>query len=98
MRKTGSRDPRESLEASVRAASSIDVNTFSIRFGSRRNQRAVHQKIRSMTTVSPIIDTIKIGHIMGPPLWNLSIKQLLPTRPPLDSEAGERIWAVAREG
>ena|SRR5436305_6798958 len=98
MRKTGSRDPRESLEASVRSPFSIAVNTFSIRFGSRRNQRAVHQKIRSMTTVSPIIDTIKIGHIMGPPLWNLSINQLLPTRPPLGSAAGEGLWAVAGAG
>jgi hypothetical protein len=42
-----------------------------------------------MTTVSPIIDTIKIGHIMGPPLWNLSINQLLPTSPPLGSAAAE---------
>ncbi|PYJ74839.1 MAG: hypothetical protein DME77_10715 [Verrucomicrobia bacterium] len=37
---------------------------------------------------------------MGPPLWNLSINQLLPTRPPLDfsSAAGEGLWAVAGAG
>src|SRR5205809_4914857 len=83
MRKTGSREPRESLEASAVSPCSIAVNTFSMRFGSRRNQRPPHQKIRSITTVSPMIDTIKIGHMIGPPLWNLSINQLLPGRPPL---------------
>jgi hypothetical protein len=81
MRKTGSRDPRESLEASVVSPFSIAVKTFSIRLGSRRNQRPVHQKIRSITTVSPIIDTIRIGHMIGPPLWNWSINQLLPFSP-----------------
>ncbi len=91
MRKTGSRDPRESLEASVTSPFSIAVNTFSIRLGSRRNQRPVHQKIRSITTVSPMIDTIKIGHMIGPPLWNLSINQLLPKRP--GSAAGEAAGA-----
>src|SRR5437667_211105 len=89
MRKTGSRDPRESLEASATSFCSIAVNTFSIRLGSRRNQRPVHQKIRSITTVSPMIDTIKIGHMIGPPLRNLSINQLLPSTPPLASAAGE---------
>src|SRR5881275_115596 len=92
MRKTGSRDPRESLEASVTSPFSIAVNTFSIRLGSRRNQRPVHQKIRSITTVSPMIDTIKIGHMIGPPLWNLSINQLLPKRPV--SAAGEAAGAA----
>src|SRR5436305_8917053 len=82
MRKTGSRDPRESREASVVSPCSIAVNTFSIRFGSRRNQRPLHQKIRSITTVSAIIDTMRIGHITGPPLWNLSINQL-PARKPV---------------
>src|SRR4029077_5284912 len=93
MRKTGSRDPRESLEASATSPFSIAVNTFSIRFGSRRNQRPPHQKIRSITTVRPMIDTIKIGHIMGPPLRNLSINQLLPSTPPLvfSSAAGEGV-------
>src|SRR5207302_9705772 len=83
MRKTGSRDPRESREASAVSPCSIAVNTFSMRFGSRRKQRPPHQKIRSITTVSPMIDTIKIGHMIGPPLWNLSINQLLPSTPPL---------------
>src|SRR5204863_3791826 len=92
MRKTGSRDPRESLEASATSFCSIAVNTFSIRLGSRRNQRPVHQKIRSITTVSPMIDTIKIGHMIGPPLWNLSINQLLPKRPV--SAAGEAAGAA----
>src|SRR6059036_800342 len=93
MRKTGSRDPRESLEASATSPFSIAVNTFSIRLGSRRNQRPVHQKIRSITTVSPMIDTIKIGHMIGPPLWNLSINQLLPKRPV--SAAGEAAGGAA---
>ena len=93
MRKTGSRDPRESLEASATSPCSIAVNTFSIRLGSRRNQRPVHQKIRSITTVSPMIDTIKIGHMIGPPLWNLSINQLLPKRPV--SAAGEAAGGAA---
>src|SRR6266446_3395404 len=81
MRRTGSRDPRESREASSVSPFSIAVNTFSMRLGSRRNQRPVHQKIRSITTVRPMIDTIKIGHMIGPPLWNLSINQL-PERTP----------------
>src|SRR5205809_6680522 len=93
MRRTGSRDPRESREASVVSPFSIAVNTFSIRLGSRRNQRPVHQKIRSITTVSPMIDTIKIGHMIGPPLWNLSINQLLPKRPV--SAAGEAAGGAA---
>src|SRR6266481_1512717 len=93
MRKTGSRDPRESLDASATSPFSIAVNTFSIRLGSRRNQRPVHQKTRSITTVSPMIDTIKIGHMIGPPLWNLSINQLLPKRPA--SAAGEAAGGAA---
>src|SRR5881227_375712 len=99
MRRTGSRDPRESLEASVVSPFSIAVNTFSMRFGSRRNQRPPHQKHRSMTTVSAMIDTIRIGHITGPPLWNLSINQL-PARKPVacsgvGEAAGEGLIAVA---
>src|SRR5215469_7241492 len=82
MRRTGSRVPRERLEASVVSPFSIAVNTFSIRFGSRRNHRPVHQKHRSITTVSAMIDTIRMGHITGPPLWNLSINQL-PARKPV---------------
>src|SRR6266480_4887511 len=77
MRKTGSRDPRESLEASAISPFSIAVKTFSIRLGSRRNQRPVHQKTRSITTVRPMMDTIRIGHIIGPPFLKLSIRKLL---------------------
>src|SRR6266581_8132385 len=77
MRKTGSREPRESLEASAMSPFSIAVNTFSIRLGSRRNQRPVHQKTRSITTVRPMIDTIRIGHMIGPPFRKLSISQLV---------------------
>ena len=77
MRKTGSREPRESLEASAISLFSIAVKTFSIRLGSRRNQRPVHQKTRSITTVSPMIDTIRIGHMIGPPFRKLSIKKLV---------------------
>src|SRR5438094_7660703 len=99
MRKTGSRDPRESREASVVSPFSIAVNTFSIRLGSRRNQRPPHQKIRSITTVSPMIDTIKIGHMIGPPLWNLSINQLLPSTPPLGcASAGAGAAGAAAAG
>src|SRR6266567_1975581 len=76
MRKTGSREPRESREASVTSPVSIAVNTFSISLGSRRNQRRPHQKMRSITTVSPTIDTIRIGHMIGPPLRKLSMRKL----------------------
>src|SRR5467141_1824113 len=94
MRKTGSRDPRESLDASAKSPLSIAVNTFSIRFGSRRNQRPVHQKIRSITTVSPMIDTMRIGHMMGPPLRKLSMRKL-PANMPVAfvSAAGEAVAA-----
>src|SRR5438132_5232738 len=100
MRKTGSRDPRESLEASAISTCSIAVHTFSVRFGSLRNQRPVHQKIRSITTVSPMIDMMRIGHMIGPPLRKLSINQLVPTRPPLGfcSAAGAGLPAVAGAG
>jgi hypothetical protein len=43
IRSTGSRESRESLEASAVSPFSIAVKTFSIRFGSRRNQRPPHQ-------------------------------------------------------
>src|SRR5205809_339358 len=100
MRRTGSRDPRESREASVVSTFSIAVNTFSIRLGTRRNQRPVHQKIRSINTVSPMIDTIKIGHMIGTPLWNLSINQLLPSTPPVGfaSAVGYGLSAVVGAG
>src|SRR5438093_2095189 len=103
MRKTGSREPRESLEASVVSPCSIAVNTFSMRFGSRRNHRPPHQKHRSITTVSAMIDTIRIGHITGPPWWNLLINQL-PARKPVGcasaagETAGDGLVAVAAAG
>src|SRR5437763_6717868 len=77
IRNTGSRDPRERREASATSPVSIAVKTFSIRFGSRRIQRPVHQKIRSSTTATPMIDTIKIGHMIGPPLWKFSRMKLV---------------------
>src|ERR1044071_200033 len=100
MRKTGSRDPRESLEASATSPCSIAVNTFSIRFGSLRNQRPLHQKTRSITTVSPTIDTIRIGHMIGPPLRKLSINQLVPITPPLgfSSATGEGLPGLVGAG
>src|SRR3989442_9778555 len=82
MRKTGSRESRESLEASATSPTSMAVNTFSIRFGSRRNQRPVHQKILSIRTVSPMMETMRIGHMIGPPLRKLSIKKLPLSMPP----------------
>src|SRR6266516_4753192 len=103
MRQTGSREPRASLEASAVSPFSIAVKTFSMRFGSRRNQRPPHQKIRSITTVSPMIDTIKIGHMMGPPLWKLSINQFLARKPVgcasgLGEAAGEAVAAAGAAG
>src|SRR5437016_10129864 len=87
MRRTGSRESRDKREASATSPTSMAVNTFSIRFGSRRNQRPVHQKIRSITTVKAQIDASRIGNIIGPPLWYFSISQFpLPA-----SEAGEAL-------
>src|SRR6476661_5073289 len=83
MRRTGSRESRERREASATSPTSIAVKTFSIRFGSRRNQRPDHQKTRSITTVKPMIETIRIGHMMGPPLRKLSMKKLPVTAGPL---------------
>src|SRR5439155_1623121 len=77
MRKTGSREPRASFEASLMSLVSSAVKTFSIRFGSRRNQRAPHQKQRSITTVSPMMETIRIGHMIGPPAWKFRMKKFL---------------------
>lgn len=53
-----------------------------------------------MTTVSAMIDTMRIGHITGPPLWNLSISQLLPTAPPQGpaAAAGEAAAVAAGDG
>src|SRR5712692_682554 len=76
MRRTGSRESRDSRDASATSPTSIAVKTFSIRFGSRRNQRPLHQKIRSITTVKPTIETIRIGHMTGPPRLNLSMRKL----------------------
>src|SRR5256885_1569807 len=75
MRRTGSREPRDSFEASSRSPVSIAVKTFSTRFGSRRNQRAPHQKQRSITTVKPTIETIRIGHMIGPPALKFRMKK-----------------------
>src|SRR5438128_231028 len=83
MRSTGSREPRHSRDASATSPTSIAVKTFSMRLGSLRNHRPAHQKMRSMTTVRPTIDTRRIGHIIGPPLRKLSIRKLpLGTRAP----------------
>src|SRR5437660_11548514 len=77
MRNTGSRDPRDKREASATSPVSIAVKTFSIRFGSRRIQRPVHQKARSSTTATAMIETIRIGHMIGPPFWKLSIRKFV---------------------
>src|SRR6266545_1694751 len=74
-----------------------------MRLGSRRNHRPVHQKHRSITTVSPIIDTIRIGHITGPPWWNLLINQLLARKPvgcasAVGETAADGLVAVAAAG
>src|SRR5258708_33628953 len=94
MRRTGSRESRESRDASATSPTSIAVKTFSIRFGSRRNQRPPHQKIRSITTVKATIETSKIGHIIGPPLRKLSMIKLLLQ--PLASGAGAALGLGAR--
>src|SRR4029450_945710 len=101
IRSTGSREPRESREASVVSPFSIAVKTFSIRFGSRRNQRPPHQMQRSITTVSATIETIRIGHITGAPLLNWSINQLLDKTPGFSgaaATAGEGLVAAAAAG
>src|SRR5438067_11782696 len=77
MRRTGSRELRERREASATSPVSIAVKTFSIRFGSRRIQRPSHQKLRSSTTASAVRVTIRIGHMIGPPLRKLSTKKFL---------------------
>src|SRR5204862_5067482 len=77
MRRTGSRESRDRREASATSPTSIAVKTFSIRFGSRRIQRPSHQKIRSSTTAKAVIDTMRIGHMIGPPALKLRIKKFL---------------------
>src|SRR5882672_9725287 len=92
MRRTGSRESRESRDASATSPTSIAVKTFSIRFGSRRSQRPSHQKMRSSTTASAVIDTARIGHMIGPPLLKLSRKKF-PVFSALDNLVSE--FAVA---
>src|SRR6267378_57677 len=89
MRSTGSRESRDSRDASVTSPTSIAAKTFSIRFGSRRNQRPPHQKIRSITTVKATMETRRIGHMMGPPFWKLSMMKLLLQ--PLGSGVGAAV-------
>src|SRR6266436_7030577 len=91
MRRTGSRESRESRDASATSPTSIAVKTFSILFGTRRNQRPPHQKIRSITTVKATIETRRIGHMMGPPLRKLSMMKLLLQ--PLTSGVGAALAA-----
>src|SRR6187399_3318712 len=75
MRKTGSREPRASFEASFMSPVSIAVKTFSTRFGSRRNQRKPHQTQRSITTNNETMDTTRIGHMIGPPALKFRMKK-----------------------
>src|SRR3954466_14887568 len=77
MRRTGSRESRERREASATSPTSIAVNTFSIRFGSRRIQRPSHQKMRSSTTARATMETTRIGHMIGPPARKLWTKKFL---------------------
>src|SRR5207237_3081359 len=95
MRNTGSREPRDKREASVTSPVSIAVKTFSIRFGSRRIHRPVHQNARSMTTATPMTDTIRIGHMIGPPFWKLSIRKFV--QPVLGGGAGGAAGLAAGE-
>src|ERR1700730_13731394 len=81
MRRTGSREPRERREASATSPVWMAVKTFSIRFGSRRIQRPSHQKMRSSTTANAVKETIRIGHMIGPPLRKLSTKKFLSNMP-----------------
>src|SRR3954452_17074464 len=64
------------------------VNTFSIRLGSRRNHRLDHHKMRSITTVSAMTDTIRIGHMIGPPLPKLSMQKFPVSAGPAGVAAG----------
>src|SRR5436189_981310 len=77
MRRTGSRESRESRDASATSPTSIAVKTFSMRLGSRRIQRPSHQNILSRTTASETIETIRIGHMIGPPALNFATKKFL---------------------
>src|ERR1700681_3629072 len=81
MRRTGSRESRDSREASATSPTSIAVKTFSMRLGSRRIQRPSHQKMRSSTTASAVRETTRIGHMIGPPFLKLSTKKFLSKVP-----------------
>src|SRR4029077_12446071 len=74
---------------------SIAVKTFSIRFGSRRIHRPVHQKARSSTTATAMTDTIKIGHMIGPPFWKLSMRKFV--HPDFTGGAGDAAALAAGE-
>src|ERR1700693_2766570 len=93
MRRTGSRESRESRDASATSPTSMAVNTFSIRFGSRRIQRASHKKTRSSTTATAVSETSRIGHMIGPPLRKLSTKKFLSNA--LSGTAGVAAAALA---
>ena len=55
---------------------SIAVNTFSTRLGSRRNQRRpTRNALKDHGNAT--IETIRIGHMIGPPLLKLSMKKFL---------------------
>src|ERR1051325_1255646 len=92
MRRTGSRESRDKREASATSPTSIAVQTFSIRFGSRRNHRISHQKTRSSTTASAVIETIRMGHMIGPPFLKLSMRKF-PVSAALDMPGA--LFAVA---
>ena len=96
MRRTGSRESRDKRDASVTSPTSMAVKTFSIRLGSRRNQRPPHQKIRSITTVNATIDTIRIGHMIGPPLRKLSMMKLLLQPPASGAVRRSRLGLTSR--
>ena len=93
MRKTGSRESAGKPRGLRHIAVLNRGKHFLDPFGITTKPAAGPPKIRSITTVSPMIDTIKIGHMIGPPLWNLSINQLLPKRP--GSAAGEAAGGAA---
>jgi len=53
-----------------------------------------------MTTVNPMIETIRIGHMIGPPFLKLSMRKFSVNAPPFLTSgaavaAGERVAATA---
>jgi hypothetical protein len=50
--------------------------------------------VRSRTTVRAIIETIRIGHMIGPPLWKLSIRKFELKTPPDAAGEGEAAGAA----